>query len=39
VHRIEFDDKGKILNAPQNFFETYMIDVMDIAINAVDRSE
>ena len=38
VHRIEFDDKGKILNAPQNFFETYMIDVMDIAINAVDRS-
>lgn len=37
VHRIEFDKKGQIKKAPKNFFETYMIDVMDIAINAVEE--
>jgi predicted ATPase len=34
AHRIEFTKDGQILNAPQGFFETYMIDTMDIALNA-----
>ena len=36
LHKILFNKKGQILNAPKNFFKTYMIDVMDIAINAVE---
>ena len=35
VHRITFNKKGQILNAPDNFFKTYMIDVMQIAMAAV----
>jgi len=31
---IEFNEKGQILNAPEEFFKTYMTDVMDIALNA-----
>ncbi len=34
THRIEFTKDGQILNAPKGFFETYMIDTMDIALNA-----
>jgi predicted ATPase len=34
THRIEFTKDGQILNAPRGFFETYMIDTMDIALNA-----
>jgi predicted ATPase len=34
AHRIEFAKDGRILNAPKGFFETYMIDTMDIALNA-----
>lgn len=34
AHRIEFTKDGQILNAPRGFFETYMIDTMDIALNA-----
>lgn len=34
THQIEFTKDGQILNAPQGFFETYMIDTMDIAIHA-----
>ncbi len=34
IHKISFSKKGQILNAPENFFKTYMMDVMDIAINA-----
>jgi predicted ATPase len=34
AHRIEFTKQGQILNAPKGFFETYMIDTMDIALNA-----
>jgi predicted ATPase len=34
AHRIEFTKDGRILNAPKGFFETYMIDTMDIALNA-----
>ena len=34
AHRIEFTKHGQILNAPKGFFETYMIDTMDIALNA-----
>jgi predicted ATPase len=34
AHRIEFTKQGQILNAPQGFFDTYMIDTMDIALNA-----
>ena len=33
-HKIEFKKNGQILNAPKEFFDTYMIDVMDIALNA-----
>ena len=33
-HRLEFTKNGQILNAPKGFFETYMIDTMDIALNA-----
>jgi predicted ATPase len=35
VHKIKFTEDGKILNAPPDFFKTYMIDVMEIALNAV----
>lgn len=34
AHRIEFTKDGQILNAPKGFFETYIIDTMDIALNA-----
>lgn len=34
THRIEFTKHGEILNAPQGFFDTYMIDTMDIALSA-----
>lgn len=33
-HIIKFNSSGEIKNAPPSFFETYMIDVMDIAMNA-----
>ena len=36
LHNITFNKKGQILNAPENFFKTYMMDVMEIAINAVE---
>lgn len=36
IYKIEFTKKGQIINAPGNFFDTYMIDVMDIAINAAE---
>lgn len=34
IHKIKFTKTGEILNAPSHFFETYMMDVMEIAINA-----
>jgi len=34
VHRIRFTESGKIEGAPQDFFDTYMMDVMDIAMEA-----
>lgn len=34
AHRIEFSKQGQILNAPQGFFDTYMMDTMNIALNA-----
>jgi hypothetical protein len=34
IHKIELTKQGEILNAPQGFFDTYMIDTMDIALNA-----
>ncbi len=34
IHKIEFTKSGQILNAPDDFFKTYMMDVMDIALNA-----
>jgi predicted ATPase len=36
THKIFFNTKGQILNAPDNFFKTYMMDVMEIAINAAE---
>ncbi len=34
AHKIEFTKDGQILNAPQGFFDTYMVDTMDIALHA-----
>ncbi len=34
VHDLKFTTDGQIHNAPEDFFKTYMIDVMDIALNA-----
>lgn len=33
-HQVEFAQDGQIKGAPQTFFDTYMMDVMDIALNA-----
>ncbi len=33
-HKIEFTENGQIKNAPKGFFETYMMDVMEIAYKA-----
>lgn len=33
-YQIEFRKNGQIDNAPKGFFETYMMDVMDIALHA-----
>ncbi len=35
VHDVEFTTDGQIKGAPQGFFDTYGIDVMNIAMNAV----
>ena len=35
VHEVEFATDGQIKGAPSGFFETYMMDLMDIALNAV----
>ena len=34
VHDVEFTTDGQIRGAPQGFFDTYGLDVMDIAMNA-----
>jgi predicted ATPase len=34
THEIEFTKDGQIKNAPQGFFDTYMMDVMNIALYA-----
>jgi AAA15 family ATPase/GTPase len=34
VSNIEFTKSGEIKNAPQGFFETYLMDTMEIALNA-----
>jgi hypothetical protein len=34
THKLEFTTDGQILNAPEDFFKTYMMDVMNIAVNA-----
>lgn len=34
VHSITFTKDGEIKGAPKEFFDTYMLDVMDIALNA-----
>lgn len=35
IYPIGFNRSGQILGAPKDFFETYMLDVMDIAMEAV----
>jgi len=35
IYRIKFTKDGKIVDAPQGFFDTYLMDIMDIAISAV----
>jgi len=34
LYKLEFARDGQILNAPSDFFETYMMDVMNIAIES-----
>lgn len=34
IYNVRFTKNGQIKGAPQDFFDTYMIDVMDIAMNA-----
>jgi len=34
THKVEFATDGQIKNAPDSFFDTYAVDVMDIALNA-----
>ncbi|WP_428657448.1 DUF3696 domain-containing protein [Runella sp.] len=34
THKVEFATDGQIKGAPQGFFDTYAIDVMDIAMNS-----
>jgi len=36
INKLVFTKNGEILNAPSNFFTTYMIDVMQIAIHAAE---
>jgi predicted ATPase len=35
VHKVEFTKTGGIRNAPDSFFETYLMDIMEITLNAV----
>ena len=35
IYPVEFTKSGQIIGAPKEFFETYMIDVMNIAMEAV----
>lgn len=35
IHEISFLTNGQIMGAPKDFFETYMMDVMNIAMEAV----
>ena len=37
IHLIDFMKNGAIKNAPEDFFKTYLMDTMDIAINAVNK--
>ena len=39
IHQIQFTKDGRVLNAPKSFFDTYMIDVMDIAISAAQNKK
>lgn len=33
IHKVKFKKNGQVEGAPQDFFDTYMIDVMDIAMS------
>lgn len=35
VHDVEFTTKGAVKGAPQGFFDTYEMDIMDIAMQAI----
>ena len=37
LYNVRFTKSGQIIGAPKDFFETYMIDVMDIAMEAVEN--
>lgn len=39
THKLEFTTDGQILHAPEDFFKTYMMDVMNIAVNANTNGE
>ena len=36
VHDVEFTTKGAVKGAPDGFFETYEMDIMDIAMHALE---
>lgn len=37
LYTVRFTKSGQIIGAPQEFFDTYMLDVMDIAMEAVEN--
>ncbi len=37
THHVQFTKDGRVLDAPESFFDTYMLDVMDIAIGAAQN--
>ncbi|AYL95008.1 DUF3696 domain-containing protein [Mucilaginibacter celer] len=39
IHEIKFQKNGAIENAPEEFFKTYLMDTMDIALNAINNEE
>ena len=34
IHHIQFTSDGRIIGAPTDFFETYMMDIMNIAMES-----
>ena len=37
VHKIQIDKNGDYINAPNDFFETYYLDIKDIALSGFEN--